>query len=76
MILKLRETFSRSLPADSVLINQVRQVFNACFSFVSPRVPSDPELVHVSSEAASLLGIEHDVKSKAFLDVFFWINNY
>lgn len=45
---KLARSFSEELPSDSVTTNESRQVENACFSFVTPLKPSNPELVHYS----------------------------
>lgn len=57
MKLNLNDTFNKELPADSNVSNTRRQVFDAAFSFVSPRVPSHPKLLHVADEVAELLGI-------------------
>jgi len=48
MKLHLNDTFNQQLPADSNVSNTRRQVFDAAFSFVSPRVPSNPKLLHVA----------------------------
>lgn len=71
MNLKIKDTFNRELPADPVLENNRRQVKEACFSFVTPKKTSKPELIHVSPEMLSALGMsEEDAKSEAFLNVF------
>ena len=57
MKLNLNDTFNQQLPTDSNVSNTRRQVFEAAFSFVSPRVPSHPKLLHVADEVAELLGI-------------------
>ena len=57
MKLNLNDTFNQQLPVDSNVSNTRRQVFEAAFSFVSPRVPSHPKLLHVADEVAELLGI-------------------
>ncbi|MFT6809668.1 MAG: hypothetical protein ACJA01_002906, partial [Saprospiraceae bacterium] len=46
MNLNINDTFNKELPADPVLTNSPRQVENACFSFVTPRIPSNPSLIH------------------------------
>ncbi len=71
MILNLHDTFSKELPADPVTTNTPRQVKEAAFSFVQPRKPSGPKLLHASPEVASLLGLGmEDLSSQDFLDVF------
>lgn len=71
MKLYLNDTFSKELPADPDLINSRRQVEGACFSFVSPRKPSSPSLIHVSQEMLSELGLNaNDALSKEFLAYF------
>jgi len=54
--LKISDTFNKELPADKVVSNQRRQVYDSCYSFVTPRKPSDPKLLHVSDEMISSIG--------------------
>ena len=69
--LNVNDTFSKELPADKILENTRRQVEGACFSYAKPRIPSNPEMVHVSNEMLEELGLSQDDKSSlAFLDVF------
>lgn len=71
MILNIKDSFNKELPADPIMENKRRQVKEACFSYVSPKKTSKPELLHVSPEMSSGLGLsEEDVKSQKFLDVF------
>ncbi len=71
MHLHLTDTFNKELPADKNLQNTRRQVSNACFSYVTPRKPSAPKLLHVAQEVASLIGLsEADTQSEAFLHTF------
>jgi uncharacterized protein YdiU (UPF0061 family) len=71
MQLNIKDTFNKELPADPNRSNVTREVLNSCFSFVTPRKPSAPTLLHVSSETASLLGIsEEELPSQEFLEVF------
>ncbi|MCL4134547.1 UNVERIFIED_CONTAM: hypothetical protein GTU68_044507 [Idotea baltica] len=71
MKLNIKDTFNKELPADPVLENSRRQVKNACFSFVTPKQTEKPELLHVSPEMLSELGLkEDDAKNKDFLKVF------
>ena len=70
MKLHLNDTFNKELPADSDTSNARRQVFGACFSYVTPLVPSNPKLLHVSAEVADLIGLSKaDVASTEFLEV-------
>ncbi|GAL90484.1 protein adenylyltransferase SelO [Jejuia pallidilutea] len=71
MKLNIKDKFNSKLPADPILENTRRQVTNACFSYVTPKQTSKPELVHVSPEMLHNLGIpEKDAKSDIFLNVF------
>ena len=71
MKLTLRDTFNRELPADPETANTRRQVHRACFSFVEPRVPGSPQLIHVAEETAALLGLgPDDWQGEDFLQVF------
>lgn len=71
MKLNLNDTFRRALPADPVTENYVRQVSGAAFSFVTPKKPGAPELVHVSPQMLEAVGLtEKDAKSEEFLKVF------
>jgi len=69
--LKLKDKFSKELPSDPNLSNEARQVFNSCFSYVTPKVPNNPSLVHASNETAALLGLSpEDILSESFLNIF------
>jgi uncharacterized protein YdiU (UPF0061 family) len=71
MQLNIKDKFNQALPADADTSNTRRQVLQACFSYVTPRVPSAPSLIHVSTEMAAALGLkEEDWTSEAFLKVF------
>jgi uncharacterized protein YdiU (UPF0061 family) len=71
MKLNIRDTFNKELPHDLKRENSPRQVFNACFSYVTPRVPSGPVLVHASDEMMKEIGLdEKDKNSEDFLGVF------
>ena len=71
MKLKLDDHFNQELPADPELTNGRRQVSGAAFSFVSPRVPSAPKLLHASNEVAQLIGLSaQDLTSNDFLEIF------
>ena len=70
MKLKIEDTFNIKLPADPIKENTIRQVHNACFSYVKPTIPTNPELVHVAIEFAYQLGLtDDDIQSKEFLEV-------
>ncbi len=67
----INPTFTNELPADIVTTNEPRQVFNACYSYVTPRVPSQPRLVSTTPEVLDLLGLStNDAYSDEFLSVF------
>ena len=71
MNLNIKDTFNKELPADPILENSRRQVKEACFSYVSPKKTSNPELIHVSPEMMKALGFtEEDVTESEFLNVF------
>jgi len=70
MKLNVKDTFNRELPADSIQENTRRQVEKACYSYVTPRKTSKPEVLHVSEEMASSLGIsEEEISSDKFRDI-------
>lgn len=59
------------MPADPILENSRRQVRNACFSYVVPKKPTKPSLIHVSPEMAEAIGLNASTtKSQEFLDIF------
>ncbi|MBA2620085.1 MAG: YdiU family protein, partial [Acidobacteria bacterium] len=71
MKLNLNDTFNKVLPADSITKNYVRQVPNACFSRVTPKIPGNPSLVHYSPQMLEAVGLtETDAKGEEFLKVF------
>jgi uncharacterized protein YdiU (UPF0061 family) len=68
MKLNIDDTFNVELPADQNKEVSPRQVVEACYSFVTPRVPSKPTLLHASETVAEMLGISSDeINSPAFL---------
>ena len=71
MKINLKDTFNKELPSDADLSNSRRQVFNACFSFVTPRIPSNAKLIHCASDFASEIGfLKEDITSIDFLNTF------
>ena len=67
--LNIQDTFNKKLPAEPIEDNTRRQVYKSCFSYVPPKKPSNPKLLHVSMEMAQLLGLtEEDVRSQEFLE--------
>jgi len=71
MKLNIQDTFNKELPADANRENTRRQVFNACYSFVRPKKPSAPTLIHVSDEMLSSLGLRKGEESTTeFLETF------
>jgi serine/tyrosine/threonine adenylyltransferase len=71
MQLKVNNRFSFELPADVNETNGTRQVLNACFSYVIPKIPSNPKLIHATKEVAQMIGItENEILSEDFLNLF------
>ncbi len=71
MKLNIDDTFNKELPADPNRTNKRRQVLEACFSYVKPRKPSNPELVHVSDDMLQAIGLgTKDRDSQSFLKIF------
>ena len=71
MELNIKDKFNKKLPADPILENTRRQVSKSCFSFVTPKQTSNPELLHVSPEMLKNIGLsEADSKGEDFLNVF------
>ncbi|MEK7723016.1 MAG: YdiU family protein [Acidobacteriota bacterium] len=71
MKLNLKDTFNQELPADTNTENRVRQVSNAAFSYVTPKTPLKPSLIHVSPQMLAAVSLsEADAKSEEFLNVF------
>lgn len=71
MKLHIQNNFTSELPADPSEINIPRQVEQACFSYVEPKKPSNPSLIHASVEVANSLGLsQEDILSDDFLNIF------
>jgi len=71
MNLKINNRFSTELPADVNETNVTRQVKNACFSYVTPKIPSNPKLIHFTEEVLELLGISREeAQSVEFTNIF------
>ncbi len=63
--------FVEQLPADSEQKNYPRQVFEACYSRVTPTKVSSPKLVCAAEDVAASLGIPSDLlQSELFPQVF------
>lgn len=71
MKLHIQNNFTSQLTADPSEINIPRQVHEAFFSYVIPKVPSNPSVIHTSIEVANSLGLsEADLQSQDFLNTF------
>jgi hypothetical protein len=71
MKLNISNTFCENLPADPILKNFVRQVENACDSFVMPTKTEKPEVIHFSEETLEIIGLQPaDAASIEFLNIF------
>ncbi|RXR21641.1 protein adenylyltransferase SelO [Flavobacterium stagni] len=63
--------FQQALTPDPETANFVRQVPLADYSYVTPRIPSKPYLIHAVAEVAESIGLEQeDIKSTDFLHYF------
>jgi serine/tyrosine/threonine adenylyltransferase len=71
MNLKTQLVYTKELPSDHITSNEPRQVFDACFSFVSPKKPTHPTLIHANIDVAQQIGLPpKDVTTDDFLSVF------
>lgn len=71
MILNIKNKFTKELSADVIENDEPRQVVGACFSYVEPKKPSNPSIIHVSKDVAQSVGLtEKDLNSDEFLNVF------
>ncbi|MCG2462711.1 YdiU family protein [Flavobacteriaceae bacterium F89] len=71
MQLHIQDTFNKELPADPVMENTRRQVTKACYSYVTPKKTSRPQMVHVSPEMLENLGLSDTIgRSTEFLEIF------
>ncbi len=68
--LNIQDRFSQELPADPIEDNTRREVKNACFSYVTPKKPIAPKLIHSSSEMLEGLGLIGAEDSDDFLAIF------
>ncbi len=68
--LNIHDRFTQELPGDPIMENTRRQVRHACFSFVTPKRPAAPSLLHASPEMLLALGLGGQENSKEFLAVF------
>lgn len=68
--LSFNNRFTKDLPADSLVTNQRRQVYEACYSRVSPTPVSNPKLIAWSEELATELELDRQtVLSDRFREV-------
>jgi len=71
MKITIKNTFTKELPADLIEENSIRQVKNACFSYVNPTITKNPSLIHVANNVANEIGLSSkDIQSDEFLKVF------
>ena len=70
MKLNIQDTFNKELPADPNRENTRRQVFKAAFSYVTPRIPGKPKLVHVSKEVLQLISLREEDGKAEDLPIF------
>lgn len=68
--LHIDDTYHKILPADSEKANFVRQVKDACFSYVKPTPCSDPKWIHYSGKLAEELDLSKEVfQDQTFLKI-------
>ena len=71
MKLQIQNNFINELPADPNQINVPRQVQQSAYSYVLPKKPSNPSLIHASIEVANAIGLsQEDILSADFLNTF------
>jgi len=69
--LNIEDTFNKELAADPSKENEPRQVEKAFYSFVHPKKPSKPSIIHTSEEVAKLIGLTNDdMDTMDFLNIF------
>lgn len=69
--LSISNSFTHSLPADSIEANTIRQVRGACYSWVSPTPSPAPTIIHTAPEVAALIGLKiSDSNTVDFRDIF------
>lgn len=71
----INATFSKELPADKEEKNATRQVFEACFSYATPKIPAKPSLIHKSTDLMNDLNISIE-NEEAFLEVMSGATNF
>ena len=77
MRLNISDTFNKELPSDSNTENTRRQVFEATHSYVTPKIPSNPKLIHASKEMANAIGLDEEaLNSNDFLEIFSGVKTY
>ncbi len=70
MKLNIKDTFNKVLTADQNKENTRRQVEKAHFSYVTPRIPDAPKLLHVAEEMLENIGLtSKDATTEAFLNM-------
>ena len=70
MSIQFLHKFTTNLPSDPVEENFTRIVNNAAFSFVTPKIPSRPKIIHLAKEVQEILGFtDNFVASEAFLNL-------
>ena len=70
MSIQFLHKFTTNLPSDPIEENYTRQVSNAAFSYVKPKIPRRPKLLHLAKEVQNLIGFSDDfVQSESFLNL-------
>jgi len=71
MKLNIQNTFTKELAADPIKENTRRQVEDAAFSYVAPRKPSAPKILHTTEEMLQELGISKEESQGDFFKNIF-----
>ena len=72
MSIQFLHKFTTQLPSDTIEDNFTRQVPKAAFSYVKPRIPSKPKLIHISKEVQNLIGFSDDfIQSERMVFFYF-----
>ena len=69
--LNFQNTAVNTLPVDPITENYIRTVPNACLSLVDPTPVTNPQLIHYSREALSLLDIDINEVHKPYFPLYF-----
>lgn len=71
MLKNIQESFNKELPGDPITSQSRRQVFEFCYSLANPTPTSNPKIINVAKDVASLIGIsKEETETEDFAKVF------